>query len=175
MSAVQPGAPRPSAPWDISFLRPGVLVTAAAAAVAAPVAGVLGGWGSAAGVLAGAVTVAGFFCVSAVVIARAGRIDDALSLPAALGTFLVKALVLFGVLGAVPEDGWLDRLTLAWTVIAATLLWGAVQARWVWTRQMYYVPPPAPPATAEDGATPEPPEGASESPRPDPEKPASHG
>jgi hypothetical protein len=137
---------RSDAPWDISFLRPGLLVTAAAAAVAAPVAGIAGGWGSAVGVLAGAATVAAFFCVSAVVIAWAGRIDDAFALPAALGTFLVKALVLFALLGSLPEDGWLDRLTLAWTVIAATLLWSAVQARWVWTRPLYYVPPPEPPA-----------------------------
>ncbi len=139
---------RSDAPWDISFLWPGVLVTAGAMAVAAPVAGVIGGWGSAVGVVAGAATVAGFFCVSAVVIAWAGRIDDAFALPAALGTFLVKALVLFAVLGAVPEDGWLDRLTLAWTVIAAALLWSAVQVRWVWTRQLYYVPPPKPPSEA---------------------------
>ena len=147
--------PRSDAPWDISFLRVGILVTAATSAVAAVVAGLLGGWGSAAGVVAGAVTVTVFFCVSAVVIARAGRIDDSLTLPAALGTFLVKALVLFLILGNLPEDGWLDRLALAWTVIAATLLWGAVQARWVWTRQLYYVTPPVV--------------------RPDPEKPASRG
>ncbi|CAA9223826.1 MAG: ATP synthase protein I, partial [uncultured Blastococcus sp.] len=155
------GATGSDAPWDISFLRPGLLATAAAAAVAAPVAGVVGGWGSAVAVLAGAATVAAFFCVSAVVIAKAGRIDDSLALPAALGTFLVKALVLFAVLGGVPEDGWLDRLTLAWTVIAAALLWSAVQMRWVWTRQLYYAPPPAPPA------------GSDRLPRSDPEKPAS--
>ena len=89
-----------------------------------------------------------FFTLSGVVIAWAGRIDDTFALPAALGTFLVKALVLFAVLGAIPEDGWLDRLTLAWTVIAAALLWSAVQARWVWTRQLYYVPPPQPPSAA---------------------------
>ena len=148
MTAPAARPPRSDAPWDISFLRPGLLVTAAATAVAAPVAGLIGGWGSAVGVLAGAATVAAFFCVSAVVIAWAGRIDDAFALPAALGTFLVKALVLFAVLGAIPEDGWLDRLTLAWTVIAAALLWSGVQARWVWTRQLYYVPPPAPPSAA---------------------------
>lgn len=152
-------SPGDAVPWDISFLRPALLVTSGAAAVAAPVAGVVGGWGSAVGVLAGAATVAGFFCVSAAVIARAGRIDDAFALPAALGTFLVKALVLFVVLGSIPADGWLDRRTMAWTVIVATLLWGAVQARWVWTRQLYYVPPPAPPRV----------------PQPDPEKPASRG
>lgn len=159
MSASAARPPRSDAPWDISFLRPALLVTAAATAVAAPVAGLAGGWGSAVGVLAGAATVAFFFCVSAVVVARAGRIDDAFALPAALGTFLVKALLLFLVLGSIPADGWLDRPVLAWTVIVATLLWGAVQARWVWTRQLYYVAPPAPPGR----------------PQPDPEKPASRG
>jgi hypothetical protein len=139
--------PRSDAPWDISFLRVGALVTAAAAAVAALVAGLAGGWGSAVGVLAGAAVVTAFFCLSGLVIARAGRIDDALTLPAALGTFLVKALVLFLVLGSIPADGWLDRTALAWTVIAAALLWSVVQVRWVWTRQLYYVPPPAPPPT----------------------------
>ena len=157
------GSTGTDAPWDISFLRPGVLVTAAAAAVAAPVAGVVGGWGSAVAVLVGATTVAAFFCVSAVVIAWAGRIDDSLALPAAMGTFLVKALVLFLLLGSLPEDGWLDRLTLAWTVIAAALLWSAVQVRWVWTRQLYYAPPPAPPVAAP------------RDPEPDPKKPASSG
>jgi hypothetical protein len=162
--------PRSDAPWDISFLRPGVLVTAAAAVVAASVAGLVGGWGSAVAVVAGAVVVAAFFCVSAFVIAWAGRIEDAFALPAALGTFLVKALVLFAVLGSIPEDGWLDRLTLAWTVIAAALLWSAVQARWVWTRQLYYVPPPAPPGRSPDG----PPAGP-RAPSTDPESPASGG
>jgi len=143
-----PGArpPRSDAPWDISFLRVGAQVTAGATGVAAPVAGLVGGWGSAVGVLVGAVVVTAFFCVSGVVIARVGRIDAALPLPAALGTFLVRALILFLVLGSVPEDGWLDRLALAWTVVAGALLWSGVQARWVWTRQLYYVTPPAPPS-----------------------------
>jgi ATP synthase protein I len=155
-------ARRSTAPWDISFLRVGVLATAAATVVATPVAGLLGGWGSAVAVLAGAAVVTGFFCVSALVIAKAGRIDDSLALPAALGTFLVKALVLFAVLGGIPEDGWLDRRTLAWTVIAGALLWSAVQARWVWTRQLYYVTPTAPVAPPQVSL-------------PDPEKPASRG
>ena len=60
--------------------------------------------------------------------------------------FFVKAIVLFAVLNALPEHGWLDRLTLAWTVVVGALLWSGVQLRWVWTRQLYYVPPPAPPA-----------------------------
>ena len=149
--------------WDISFLRVGALATAAVAGVGIPVAALVGGWSAALGVLSGAVVVTAFFCISGVVIAWAGRIDDALTLPAALGTFLVKAVVFFAVLSALPPDGWVDRLALAWSVVVGALLWSGVQARWVWTRQLYYVTPPSPPGL---------PPGI---PRPDPEKPASRG
>jgi ATP synthase protein I len=159
VSGDRPAPPRSDAPWDISFLRVGALATAAAAALAAPVAGLLAGWPGVLGVLAGAAVVTAFFCISGVVIAWAGRIDDAFALPAALGTFLVKALVFFAVLSAIPPDGALDRLALAWAVIGGALLWSVVQARWVWTRPLYYVTPPAPPAA----------------PSPDPEKPTPRG
>ncbi|RFU19736.1 hypothetical protein [Geodermatophilus marinus] len=137
--------PTSEAPWDLSFLRVGALVTAALTAVAAPVTGLLAGWDAAVGVLLGAVVVTAFFVVSGVAVAWAGRINDAFTLPAALGAFFVKALVLFAVLDALPEEGWLDRLTLAWTVVVGALVWSGVHLRWVWTRQLYYVPPPAPP------------------------------
>jgi hypothetical protein len=159
VSVDRPAPPRSEAPWDISFLRVGALATAAAAALGAPVAGLLAGWPGVLGVLAGAAVVTAFFCISGVVIAWAGRIDDALTLPAALGTFLVKALVFFAVLSALPADGAVDRLALAWAVIGGALLWSVVQARWVWTRPLYYVTPPAPPAA----------------PAPDPEKPTPRG
>ena len=142
-----PGA-RSAVPWDVSFLRVGALATAAVAVVAAPVAGLVAGWSALVGVLFGAVVVTAFFCLSGLVIAWAGRIDDSFTLPAALGTFFVKAVLFFAVLSALPADGWVHRKTLAWAVIAGALLWSAVQARWVWTRQLYYVTPPEPPAVA---------------------------
>lgn len=144
MSAPQAQRPR----WDISFLRVGALVTTSVAVVAALVTGFVSGWDAALGVLLGAALVTAFFVVSGVLVAWAGRIDDSFTLPAALGAFFVKALLLFAVLDALPEEGWLDRLTLAWAVIVGALLWSAVQLRWVWTRQLYYVPPPAPPAAS---------------------------
>lgn len=140
-------AARSTAPWDLSFLRVGTLAAAAVTAVAVPVTGLLAGWPDALGVLLGAVIVTAFFCLSGLVVAWAGRIDDTFTLPAALGTFAVKALVLFALLNRLPEDGWLDRLTLAWSVVVGALLWSVVQLRWVWTRQLYYVPPPAPPSS----------------------------
>ncbi|MDQ1660366.1 MAG: hypothetical protein QOJ68_346 [Blastococcus sp.] len=142
-----PGVPaRSTAPWDLSFLRVGTTVAAVITAVAAPTTGLLLSWADALGVLVGAVIVTAFFCISGVAVAWAGRIDDTFTLPAALGAFFVKAVVLFGLLNALPEHGWLTRLTLAWTVVIGALLWSGVQLRWVWTRQLYYVPPPAPPS-----------------------------
>ena len=152
--AVPPPGPRSQAPWDLSFLRVGALATLAVTAVAVPVTGLLAGWPDALGVLLGAVVVTAFFCVSGLVIAWAGKIDDTWTLPAALGTFGVKAIVLFGVLNALPADGWLDRRSLAFAVVAGALLWSAVQLRWVWTRQLYYVPPPAPPSGRTDDLRP---------------------
>ena len=137
---------RSQAPWDLSFLKVGGLITGAVAVVAAVVVGLVLGWADAVGVLVGAVIVTAFFCVSGVVVAWAGRKADSFTLPAALGMFFVKALVLFALLDALPEDGWLDRRTMALTVVAGALLWSAVQLRWVWTRKIYYVPPPPPPA-----------------------------
>ncbi|HEV7187608.1 MAG TPA: hypothetical protein VGN28_06890, partial [Blastococcus sp.] len=91
---------------------------------------------------------------SGVVIAWAGRIDDTFTLPAALGMFFVKALLIFAVLSRLPEKGWLDRRTLAFAVVAGALLWSGVQLRWVWTRQLYYVSPPAPPTAPPDPKSP---------------------
>ena len=184
-------------PWDISFLRVGALVTAGVTVVAAPLAGLFAGWPAFLGVLVGAVVVTAFFCISGVVIAWAGRIDDAFTLPAALGTFLVKAVIFFAVLSRLPADGPVDRLAMAWAVIAGALLWSGVQARWVWTRQLYYVTPPSPPSvtppsppSARDpdvcNPGPPPPHPSSPPPRPpaagppvapphDPEKPAPRG
>jgi hypothetical protein len=137
--------PRSSAPWDLSFLRVGTTVAAVLTAVGVPATGLLLSWPDALGVLVGAAIVTAFFCISGVAVAWAGRIDDTFTLPAALGAFFVKAVVLFGLLNALPEHGWLTRLTLAWTVVIGALLWSGVQLRWVWTRQLYYHPPPAPP------------------------------
>jgi hypothetical protein len=163
MSSAGTDSSRGDAPWDLSFLRVGAAVTGGVALAGALVTGLVGGWDDALGVLLGAAVVTAFFVVSGVVVAWAGRINDAFTLPAALGAFFVKALVLFAILDALPEEGWLDRLTLAWAVIVGALLWSGIQLRWVWTRQLYYVQPPAPPR-ADVGA-----------PRPDPEKPGPRG
>lgn len=164
MTTARTDRPRNDAPWDLSFLKAGTATTAGLTAVAAPVTGLLAGWDDAVGLVVGAALVTAFFTVSGVAVAWAGRINDSFTLPAALGAFFAKALVLFAFLNALPEEGWLDRYTLAWAVIVGALLWSAVQLRWVWTRPVYYVPPPAPPAGSREEAG-----------RPDPNGPVGRG
>jgi hypothetical protein len=146
-STTGPAPTTSTSPWDVSFLRVGTAVTAGVAAVAALVAGLAVGWQHATAIVVSAVIVSAFFAVSGLAVAFAGRIGDTLTLPAALLAFFVKAVVLFAVLDSLPADGWLDRRTVAWSVVVGALLWSGVQLRWVWTRQLYYVPPPAPPAS----------------------------
>jgi hypothetical protein len=141
------------APWDLAFLRVGLLITLPVTAVAAVVVGALLTWADALSVLIGAAVVTAFFCTSGLVVTWAGRVHDSYTLPAALGTFLVKMLVLVAVLQALPEDGWVDRRVLGWTVVAGALLWSVVQARWVWAKPLYYVTPPSPPVPSEAPAT----------------------
>lgn len=132
--------------WDLSFLRVGTLATAAAALLALPVAGLLVGWPGFTGVLVGATVVTVFFSLSGWTVAWAGRtFGDTATLPAALLLFGVKALLLLAVLQSLPAQGWTDRVVVAWAVVVGALLWSVVQLRWVWTRQLYYVTPPAPP------------------------------
>ena len=145
MSAPASGT-REVAPWSLGFLRAGLVTSLPVAALGAVLVGLLAGWGAAATVLVGAVVVAGFFCISGVVIAFAGRAGDAFTLPAALGTFAIKVAVIAAVFRSLPDDGWLDLRVLGWTVIVGALFWSVVQGRWVWTRQLHYVTPPAPPA-----------------------------
>ena len=154
-------APRtPSAaPWDLSFLRVGLLVTATAAALGALAVGALLTWSDALTVVIGAAVVSGFFCISGLVVAWAGKVDDTWTMPAALGTYGLKAFLLFPLLTGLPAEGWPDRRVLAWTVVAGALVWSGVQLRWVWTRQLFYVPPPAPPPSSHDS----------------PDRPAAHG
>jgi len=64
-------------------------------------------------------------------------LDVTAGLAGALGTVLIRYDAEAVKLGGVDYR--------AWAVIVGALLWSAVQLRWVWTRKLYYVPPPAPP------------------------------
>jgi hypothetical protein len=132
-----------SAPWDLSHLRAGLVTTGVLAVVGAPVTWLVRDGRAAAWVLAGLVLVAAFFSVGAYAVAVAGRVSDALTLPVALGTYLLKVGLLGVLLVALRDKPWLDPRPFGIAIAAGTLAWTVVHARRVWTAQLYYVDPPA--------------------------------
>jgi ATP synthase protein I len=130
-------------PWDVSHVRAGLAATGVLAAIGIPLAWLVRDGRAAAWVAAGLALVVVFFSVSAYAVAIAGRVADSLTLPVALGTYLIKVIVLAVVLIAVRDRSWLDPGAFGLSVAAGTFLWTGVHARRVWTAKLYYVDPPA--------------------------------
>jgi hypothetical protein len=130
-------------PWDLSHVRAGLLTTGGLAVLGVPLAWLVRDARAAAWVLAGLALVALFFSVSAYAVAAAGRVADSLTLPVALGTYLIKVVLLGVLLVTVRDQPWLDPRAFGLSVVAGTFAWTAVHARRVWTGQIYYVDPPA--------------------------------
>ena len=135
--------PTPPQPWDLSHVTAGLKLTGGLALLGAPLAWLVGDARAAAWVVAGLVVVALFFSVSAYAVAAAGRIADSLTLPAALGTYLIKVVLLGVLLVALRDRPWLDPRAFGLAVVAGTFAWTGMHARRVWTGQIYYVDPPS--------------------------------
>jgi len=137
----RPAPPPSSAPWDLGHLRAGMLATGVLAAVGMPAAWLLRDARAAAWVAVGLAIVAAFFSLGAMAVAAAGRIGDELTLPAALGTYLIKVLLLGVLMVSVRGRPWLDPAALGLSVLVGTLVWTGVHVRRVWTAKVYYVDP----------------------------------
>ena len=92
--------------------------------------------------LAGLAIVAAFFSVGAYAVAAAGRVSDSLTLPVALGTYVLKIGLLGVLLVALRDEPWVDRKPFGLAIAIGTVAWTVVHARRVWTAQLYYVDPP---------------------------------
>jgi ATP synthase protein I len=136
---VTPG--RPAAPWDLGHVRAGLVTTAVLAAAGVPGAWLLRDARAGAWVAVGLAIVAAFFTAGALAVAAAGRVADELTLPAALGSYLVKVVLLGVFLVAVRDEPWLDPAALGLSVLTGTLAWTGVHIRRVWTARLYYVDP----------------------------------
>ena len=134
-------APGTAAPWDLSHLRWGLAATGVLAVVLVPVFWLTRGGKGALWVAAGLAIVAAFFCVGALAVAAAGKLGDELTLPAALGSYAVKVVLLGVLLVSVQGKPWLDPVALGLSVLIGTLTWTTVQAVRVWRTRIYYVDP----------------------------------
>lgn len=142
-----PYGPASSVPWDLGHVRAGLVTTGVLAVLGVPAAWLLRDARAAGWVAVGLAIVAAFFSLGALAVAAAGRIGDELTLPAALGTYLLKVVLLGVLMVSVRDRPWLDPAALGLSVLVGTLAWTGVHVRRVWTAKLYYVDPATPPRT----------------------------
>lgn len=130
---------RPGVAWTMRHLRSGYLVSAVLAVVGSVVAYFVAGWPAVLGVLLGLAVVVLFFSISTWAVVAAGRRDDRLTLPAVLTAFSIKVVVLGILLVAIPPDGFIDVVAMAWAVLVGALVWTVDQVRFVLRQKMFYV------------------------------------
>lgn len=130
---------RPGIAWTMRHLRPGFLASAVLLVLGAPAGYLISGWPGVWGAVTGLAIVTLFFAISTWLVVLAGRRDDRLTLPAVLIGFSVKVVLLGVLLVAIPRDGPIDVVVLAWSVLIGALVWMATQIHFVVRQRMFYV------------------------------------
>jgi ATP synthase protein I len=119
--------------------------SAAAAAVAGAVmvglgAG-LGGSKGLIGAVMGVALVAAFFGISIVVVGRAARVSPQVMMATALGTYLVKIVVLLFLVGQFQDSTAFNPRIFGLTAIVCILSYSGAQVIWSMRRKLLYVHP----------------------------------
>ena len=119
--------------------------SAAAAAVAGAVmvglgAG-LGGSKGLIGAVMGVALVAAFFGISIVVVGRAARVSPQVMMATALGTYLIKIVVLLFLVGQFQDSTAFNPRIFGLTAIVCILAYSGAQVIWSMRRKLLYVHP----------------------------------
>jgi ATP synthase protein I len=123
------------------IVRRSAAVTAIAAAVMLAICGVVGGSkGLIGGVIAIALVVF-FFGVSIVVVGRAAKVGPQFMMMAALGSYILKILILLILVGAFQNSTAFNPRLFGLTAIVCVLVYSAAQVAWSMRLKMLYVEP----------------------------------
>lgn len=143
---------------DARLLMRSAVPTAIAGAVALVIGALVAGGRGALGALLAVVVVALFFAASVVIVGWVSRVKPAALMPAAVGTFLAKILLLLVLIAALNGTTAFNTKVFGFTAIACVLVWTGGQVAAL-ARRMPYVEPapgpgaePAPETGAEPGA-----------------------
>jgi ATP synthase protein I len=128
---------------DARILRGAALPTCLAGLAAAVVCGAVAGSRGVIAAIMGTALVVIFFSISLVAVTYAARISPQAMLPAALGSYIVKLLVIYAALAALRDVTIWNQRAFAWTVLALTLVWVFAEARGLMKSKMLYVDDPA--------------------------------
>ena len=109
------------------ILRRSALLTAPVALLMIVLGGVLGGSKGLLGAVIGVGLVIAFFGISALVVSRAARVSPQAMMAAAVGTFLVKILVLIILLSTFQNSTAFNGKWFGLTVIVCVIVYSAAQ------------------------------------------------
>ncbi|MGH3414996.1 MAG: hypothetical protein ACRDVE_03345 [Actinocrinis sp.] len=126
---------------DVRALRQSAVPTAAVGVLCAVVAGLAAGGKGVLGAVLGLAMVTAFFAISTVVVGRAARISPQTMMITALGTFLVKILILAVVTAQFKDTTAFSGRALGLTAIVCVLSWSATQVRTWMKAKVFYVEP----------------------------------
>jgi ATP synthase protein I len=109
------------------ILRRSALLTAPVALLMIVLGAVLGGTKGLLGAALGVALVIAFFGISVLVVSRAAKVSPQAMMAAAVGTFLVKILVLIILLGAFQNSAAFNDKIFGLTVIVCVIAYSAAQ------------------------------------------------
>jgi ATP synthase protein I len=121
--------------------RRSAVVAAIAAAVMAALFGALGGGKALAGALIAVVIVALFFGISVFTVSRAARISPQAMMATALGTFIIKFLLLLAFVGAFQNTTAFNPKAFGLTALGCILVYTGAQVVWSMRLKTFYVEP----------------------------------
>ncbi len=126
---------------DVRALRQSAVPTAAVGVLCAVVAGIAAGGKGVLGAALALAMVTLFFLISTVVVGRAARVSPQTMMVTALGTYLVKILILAVVTAQFRDTTLFNGRAFGFTAIACVLCWSGTQVRSWMKAKTFYVEP----------------------------------
>ncbi|MFC4114826.1 hypothetical protein [Nonomuraea zeae] len=128
---------------DVRVLKSAAIPTFAVGVVAVVVALLLAGGKGALGAALGTLLVGVFFSISVVAVSYAARVSPQMMAIAAMGSYLVKVIVIMLVLASFRDTTAWNTQAFAWAVVVCTLVWTGFEVRAFIKTKMLYVDPDA--------------------------------
>jgi ATP synthase protein I len=123
------------------ILRRSAMLTAPVALLMIVLGAVLGGTKGLIGAALGVALVIAFFGISVLIVGRAAKVSPQVMMAAAVGTFLVKILVLIILIGSFQNSTAFNDKVFGLTVIVCVLAYSAAQIIWSIRLKVPYVEP----------------------------------
>ncbi|MEU8521715.1 hypothetical protein [Streptomyces sp. NBC_01216] len=126
---------------DARILLSAALPAAATGAIAAVISGVVAGGEGVLGAVLGCVVVIAFMGIGLVVLQRTAKSLPHLFQAMGLMLYTAQLLLLFVLMALLKNTTWFDFKAFAFTLLAATIVWIAAQARAYMKAKILYVEP----------------------------------